>query len=251
MSPLSSSALRSLTEHRDHWPLPQRPWLLAQSWHHLLFAHWPLPLDQLRPRIPAGLEIDTFGGSAWIGVVPFEMRHVRARSLPDVPGLSAFPELNARTYVRHDGLPGVWFFSLDADHWPAVITARQTFHLPYFKAVMQAQQHGNWMEYQSYRTHSGAPAAVFRGRYRPIAEAVWSTPGSLEYFLTERYYLYAADRAGRLYRAAVQHVPWPLQAAEAEISVNTMVHDLVLPDTAPLLHYAQCIDVLTWTLDPL
>src|SRR5579859_5771812 len=121
--------------HRP-WPLPAGRWVMAQNWHDLLFAHWPLPAAILRPHVPARLEIETFGGQAWLGVVPFRMSGVRLRGTPAVPWLSAFPELNVRTYVVADGKPGVWFFSLDAANPMAVAIARAWFHLPYFRACM-------------------------------------------------------------------------------------------------------------------
>ena len=128
---------RALTEtaHRP-WPLPTGPWIMSQSWHDLLFAHWPIDASHLRPLIPAALEIDKFQGEAWIGVVPFRMSGVRLRATPALPTLSAFPELNVRTYVTHGGKPGVWFFSLDAANAIAVSVARAWFHLPYFNARM-------------------------------------------------------------------------------------------------------------------
>src|SRR5437867_2588447 len=101
------------TGHRP-WPLPREPWVMAQTWHDLLFAHWPVPAVALRPVIPAFLDVDTFEGEAWIGVVPFRMSGVHPRFVPSLPGLSAFPELNVRTYVTDGERPGVWFFSLDA-----------------------------------------------------------------------------------------------------------------------------------------
>jgi uncharacterized protein YqjF (DUF2071 family) len=121
--------------HRP-WPLPPGGWVMAQIWHDLLFAHWPVPQAVLRPRIPAQLAVDTFDGQGWLGVVPFRMSGVRLRGTPRVPWLSAFPELNVRTYVVADGKPGVWFFSLDAGNAIAVAIARAWFHLPYFRARM-------------------------------------------------------------------------------------------------------------------
>src|SRR5262245_23161746 len=118
------------------WPRPSPPWAMAMRWHDLLFLHWPIAAAELRPRIPAPLAIDEHSGSAWIGVVPFRMTNVRPRGVPGLPWLSAFPELNVRTYVTHGGKPGVWFFSLDAAQRLAVIAARRRFHLPYFHARM-------------------------------------------------------------------------------------------------------------------
>src|SRR3984885_14949000 len=139
---------------------------MKQVWHDLLFAHWPVPAATLRPLLPAQLELDTFSGECWIGVIPFHMSGIRARGLPRLPGLSRFPELNVRTYVTHNGKSGVYFFSLDAANLPAVWTARKLFHLPYFHAAMSADEHNGTVYYSSRRR--GA-AAEFRGAYRPIA----------------------------------------------------------------------------------
>src|SRR5271168_4463454 len=175
--------------HRP-WLLPSGGWIMAQSWHDLLFAHWPVPAAILRPHIPARLAIDTFEGQGWLGVVPFRMSGVRLRGTPALPWLSAFPELNVRTYVVADGKPGVWFFSLDARNPAAVAIARAWFHLPYFRARMQCAARDGSIHYSSERTHHGASPAALRVNYRPAGEIFEAKPGSLEHFLTERYCLY-------------------------------------------------------------
>ena len=204
----------------------------------------------MRPLIPACLELNTFEHTAWIGVVPFHMSGVRPRAFPSLPGLSAFPELNVRTYVVKNGIPGVYFFSLDAGNPVAVAIARSRFHLPYFNARMSSRTLGDTVHYISQRTHPGAPLANYRAQYRPIAPIVESCPDSLEAWLTERYALYTT--AGpHLYRGDIHHMPWPLQVAEMEAECNTMTlsHGIHLPpDTPPLLHYALRQDVLIWPL---
>ncbi|MBZ0289086.1 MAG: DUF2071 domain-containing protein, partial [Anaerolineae bacterium] len=194
---------------------------MAQSWSQLLFAHWPVAPDVLRPLIPAPLQIDTFEGQAWIGIVPFYMSHVRAHGLPRIPGTHQFCELNVRTYVTDGQKPGVWFFSLDASNPLAVLAARTTFHLPYYHARMSIQQTGDTVTYESNRTHSGAPSAQFSATYRPTSPVYHSKPGTLVSWLTERYCLYAAN-GGRFYCGEIQHAPWPLQDAQADIRINTM-----------------------------
>ncbi|MFO7168261.1 MAG: DUF2071 domain-containing protein [Chloroflexota bacterium] len=217
-------------------------------WLDLLFMHWPVPAEALRPYIPPGLELDTFEGQAWLGVVPFRMAGVRPRMVPALPGVSAFPELNVRTYVTAGGKPGVWFFSLDAASRPAVEMARAVFHLNYRHARMAARTLGDTVHYSSERTERGAPPAAFAARYRPTGPAFRAAPGSLEAWLTERYCLYAANRAGQLWRADIHHRPWPLQLAEAEVERNTMTAQigLALPDTRPLLHFARELEVAAW-----
>ncbi len=226
---------------------------MAQVWHDLLFAHWPVEAATLRAAIPPPLALDLFDGQAWVGVVPFRMSGVQLRLLPlAAPWLSAFPELNVRTYVTGPGgaRPGVFFHSLDAGNPVAVAVARRWYHLPYFFARMGCRRVGDWISYTSRRAHPGAPPADFVGQYRPTGPAFRSAPGSLEEWLTERYCLYAADRRGRVYRGDIAHARWPLQPAEAELHFDTLVgqHGIRLPDTAPLLHFARRLAIRAWTL---
>ncbi len=236
------------TAHRP-WPLPRGPWIMKQVWHDLLFAHWSVAMDALRPLIPPQLEIDTFGGQAWLGVVPFRMSGVRARGTMAMPGLSRFPELNVRTYVTRDGKPGVWFFSLDAANRLAVWVARAAFHLPYFRAAMKCEENSGWIEYASVRKGRDALSAAFAGRYRPLSETFAARPGSIEHFLTERYCLYTADARGGIIRCEIHHHPWALQLAEASFQENTMAAAAgVTISAAPaeLLYFSRRQDVLVW-----
>lgn len=257
MARTSSLALAQL-DHRP-WPQPASPWVMAQSWHDLLFAHWPISPHLLRPLVPSILEMDTFDGMGWIGVVPFRMSGVRPRGLPAVPWLSAFPELNVRTYVRHPSpphRPGVYFFSLDAANPVAVAIARAVFHLPYFRAEMSITAQGEDVVYRSTRTHGGVPVGQFTGVYGPSGPVYAAQPGTLDHWLTERYCLYAVSPfhsqppTGRwdLWRSEIHHAPWPLQPAHAHFDVNTVAQSLGVPlaDGPPLLHFARRIDVVVW-----
>lgn len=228
--------------------LPSWPWIMAQSWHDLLFAHWKMDAAVLRPHIPAGLEIDTFDGQAWLGVVPFRMSGVRLRWMPAQPRLSAFPELNVRTYVTTQGKPGVWFFSLDAANPVAVAAARLFFHLRYFRACMACREVDGWIQYQSERTHSGAPPAALEVRYRSAGEIFELQRGTLAHFLTERYCLYSAASGGRVYRGEIHHPPWLLQPGEAQFTRNLMAEaaGLTIPGEPPLLHFALRQDMVAW-----
>jgi hypothetical protein len=215
--------------------------VMAQSWLDLLFAHWPVPPAALRPLVPRALELDIFDGAAWLGVVPFRMTGIRARGLLPLPTLSAFAELNVRTYVTARGRAGVWFFSLDAANPVAVDVARRFFHLPYFNAAMECRRRGDRIRYASRRTHRGAPKAEFRAVYGPAGPPARSKTGSLAHFLTERYSLFSADPKGAIWRGDVEHPPWPLQPATAEIEANTL--SPVPLAGAPLLHFARRLDV--------
>ena len=243
----------ALLEHVAHrpYPLPDRAWHMTMSWLDLLFAHWSFAPATIAALLPPGLELDTHEGRAWVGVVPFRMEHVGPRGLNWLPGVSAFPELNVRTYVIADGKPGVWFFSLDAASTLAVRGARTGFHLPYFRAIMSCDERDGWIEYRSERRHPDAPAGVFVGRYRGVGPTYASEPGSLEDWLTERYCLYACDRRGRVRRGEIHHERWPLQRAEAEIEACSVTDGwgIALPDEAPLLHFVRRIDVVAWLLE--
>lgn len=250
MRGMRASEILQRAAHRP-WALPARAWAMRQTWRELLFAHWPLPPERVRPFLPAGLALDTYEGQAWVGVVPFRMTGIRFRGAPPLPFLSALPEINLRTYATVGGKPGVLFFSLDAGSALAVWGARTFFHLPYYTARFQISREGETVRYASARTQrgsDGAHAAGFRGSYRPIGQVYRATPGTLEHWLTERYCLYTTDQGGRLLRGEIHHTPWPLQPAEAEIERETLSRaaGLALLETAPLLHYAARLDVLAW-----
>jgi uncharacterized protein len=219
---------------------------MKQTWHDLLFAHWPLPQAALRPLVPAQLELDQFGGQCWVGVVPFRMSGVTGRAMPPLPALSRFPELNVRTYVTHGEKPGVYFFSLDAANLPAVWAARTFFHLPYFHARMSCRNRVGEVLYSSQRLHS---PAEFRANYRPTTPVRLREKGSLDHWLTERYCLYTTHH-DRVYRSEIHHHPWPVHDAEAEFETNTVVTaaGISLPDIAPNLMFARRLDVLIWPL---
>lgn len=239
------------TDHRP-WPVPARRWVMAQAWHDLLFAHWPVRPDALRPLVPPSLAIDTFGGDAWLGIVPFHMSGVRLRGLPPVPGLAAFAEINVRTYVTAEGKPGIFFLSLDADSPLAVAAARRWYRLPYYRARMAVEARDDRIRYRSRRTDRRAPPAEFGGTYGPTGDPCRARAGSLEHELTERYCLYTLDLHGRLLRGEIHHAPWPLQPAAADIERNTMAlaHGIALPTTPPLLHFAGRVDAFFWRLQP-
>jgi hypothetical protein len=236
---------------------------MKQTWNDLLFAHWPIPLAELRPLVPDQLTLDIFDGQCWIGVVPFWMSGIRARGAPQIPGLSRFPELNVRTYVTNGRKPGVYFFSLDITSRIAVWGARTFYHLPYFHAAMDTREERGRILYcsrrdaRSLRSRGGRArpslhepdTAEFRGSYRAVGPPRVREKGSLEHFLTARYCLYTLHEE-QIYRCDIHHLPWPLQDAEASIECNTMAAaaQIALPDAAPLLHFSKKLDVLIWPL---
>jgi len=236
------------TAHRP-WPLPHEPWVMTQSWHDLLFAHWPVDTALLRQKVPRRFTLHLYNDQAWLGIIPFHMTNVAPRGLPALPWVSAFPELNVRTYVTVDDKPGIYFFSLDAGNPLAVRTARTLFSLPYFSANMAVTIDHEWVAYTSRRIKT-EQSAEFAGRYHPSGPVHEPQPGTLEHFLTERYCLYTLDGRLRPYRLDIHHRPWPLQPAELETTVNTMADavGIRLPSRAPLLHFAKRQDMVAWRL---
>ena len=234
-------------------PLPAGRWAMTQRWNDLLFAHWRVQLSQVAALLPEGLMVDTYDGSAWLGVVPFWMDRIKVRGIPTIPGARSFPELNLRTYVRdlRTGTPGVYFFSLDGANLLGVAAARTFYHLPYYWAKMRIQEHKNHeFSFLSKRRFSGKPV-VFQARYRglgPSSRLAETRAGSLEYFLTERYCLFTHTRLGQLVRANVHHVPWPLEEARAEIERNDLPGAVGIDIQAqePVLHYSRRLAVYMW-----
>ena len=232
------------------WPLPRHSHVMRMRWHDLLFMHWPVEPALIEENLP-GIECDMFRGQAWIAVVPFRMSDVAPRFVPAIPGMSAFPELNVRTYVTVDGKPGVWFFSLDATNKLAVRVARQFFYLPYMDATMRMSATSDgWFSYSSHRTHAGESAADLEMSYRPTGEPFRAQPGSLEYWLTARYCLYTQDRKGNILRGEIDHEPWPLQRAEAKVQTNTMLNELdssgKVTAQEPHLLFSSYVGVRAW-----
>jgi uncharacterized protein YqjF (DUF2071 family) len=219
---------------------------MEQTWNDLLFAHWPIAPETLRPLVPQPLALDIFDRQCWVAVAPFHMTRVRPRFVPPFPGLSAFSELNVRTYVTLGGKPGVYFFSLDAASRLAVWAGRATYRLPYYFASMEVKEQDGFFHYRSQRA---GEKALLQARYRPVKPVQLRARGTLECWLTERYCLYAVA-PGSVFRAEIHHEPWPLQDAEAEIEENTMAGaaGITLPGIAPVLHFSRKIEVLIWPL---
>jgi uncharacterized protein YqjF (DUF2071 family) len=239
----------------DRFSIRNRPSgkpIMHQSWGKLLFMHWAIDADLLRSLIPPGLEIDTYNGEAWIAVVPFTMWDIRALPsfLPAVPKLSAMHELNVRTYVHHNGTPGVWFCSLDCNSSTAVFGARTFYYLPYYNAELDLKRTDTKIDYSLKRTDK--PRATFNATWNIGTPLPTSEPDSLEFFLTERYCLYT-EHKGRIYQARISHQPWPLQTATVDSYSSTVIEVLGLPEptVAPILHYAEEISVEIWSLHKL
>jgi uncharacterized protein YqjF (DUF2071 family) len=240
------SKILSKTSHRP-WPPPTGPWSLTMRWHDLLFLHWPVQAELIRPLIPEGLELDTFDGSAWIGIVAFRMSRVRPRHFPRFAAL-AFPEISVRTYVWSPGRSGVWFFSLEAANRLAVRVARMLYRLPSYDARITVKSEHGTVHYTSSRIDRAGRRAEFSASCRPTGSVYRSAPETIDRWVTDRYCLYAMDRADRLGYVEIHHAPWPLQLAQVDLRVNTMAQPLEidLPSSPPLAHFAGYLEVVAW-----
>lgn len=231
---------------------PLQTVVMRQNWWDLLFLHWPVSPDVLRPVVPQKLELDLFEGAAYVGLVPFTMTGVRPTGLPAVWGVSSFHETNVRTYVHYRGRdPGVWFFSLDAANSIAVRLARSLFHLPYHRASMflehQPTQEPNQpatILYAGVRAWPKPLPASYAIRATPIGAVGPAQSGTLEHFLVERYILYALHNT-RLYKGSVHHTPYPVQSATLHSLDETLLAaaGIERPRISPLAHFAAGVKV--------
>ena len=224
------------------WPTPKRPWLIAQEWSDLLFAHWRLPVEVVAPLIPPGLELELWEGGAWVGIVPFHAV-IHPRFVPSVLG-QRFLEVNVRTYVTRGGKPGVWFFSLDAESALAVTGARAAFHLPYFRARMTLDRGVGGVAFHS--TRQGG-SARFSSQYRAVGPSFLARRGTLESWLVERYCLYAKSPTG-IERTEIDHPAWALHEGRGTVDAGALLAaaGLPTPASAPLLHVSTSQVVKTW-----
>lgn len=241
--------LQTRFDHRP-WALPKNPYQMIQVWHDLLFIHWPIDPNLLQQKLPEGFCLDTFEGRGWIGIVPFRMTGIRLRGTPAIPGFSAFPELNVRTYVTFGGRGGVYFFSLDASHPVMAEIARVWYHLNYFRSQIIFQKRDEEVFFKSVRKDRRSLPAEFQGRYTPQKDVFYATSGTLDHWLTERYCLYVSTSKNQIFRGDIHHAPWPLQKATLTLEQNTMTHffGLALPDENPRILFSQRMEAFIWPL---
>jgi uncharacterized protein YqjF (DUF2071 family) len=247
---------RKSLDERDHrpWPIPHAPWIMGQTWERLLFAHWRVPEDRLREVVHPKIPLDTFDGSAWIGVTPFTVTGFHVRGTPPPPGVSSFHEINVRTYATIDGKPGIYFISLDAASRLAVETARRAYRIPYFEADIGVEHDddANRIRCTHERTQKDGPAAGFAAEYEPAGAVYNAEPGSFDYWMAERYCLYTVDDDQRVLRGDIHHPPWPLQPADLKIAHNTMGNQVGIElEGEPTAHFARRQDVVFWPISPI
>ena len=224
-------------------PRVSRP-VMYHEWNWISFLHWRYPPASVEPLVPAGLRLETFDGSAWIGLTPFRMERLRAPGLPALPWISQFPEINVRTYVRDGrGRSGIWFFSLDAARLAAVVAARAGYGLPYYWSDMTVRRTGAHIRYRCRRLapSSGARCAVDLALGEPLAE---TERDDRAHFLTARFRLFTRI-AGRLVAAEAEHPDWPLHHAELRHLDQNLLPAAGLPAATgdPIVHASPGVAV--------
>jgi uncharacterized protein YqjF (DUF2071 family) len=192
-------------------PQPVRRAIMKQGWYDLAYIHYRYSVEEVASILPPGLEVDVCDGSAWVGLIPFSMRGIGVPGLPAVPYLGSFPEINVRTYVRRNGIPGVWFCSLDINRLLPVLVARTTYTLPYCFGKASNKRVGDELHTSVVRRwpRGSASTKIQLKILEPIIE-----PSPLEIFLSARWGLYTTTRSGNLRYAPISHPKWKLQRAE-------------------------------------
>ncbi|RWZ58828.1 DUF2071 domain-containing protein [Halobacillus fulvus] len=230
--------------------MDSKQWIMRQTWENLVFMHWPVDEEALRPFIPDSFTIDVINGQAWIAIVPFRMNHIRFRGLPEIAAGNQLLELNVRTYVTYKGEPGVYFITLDANHPLGVFLARTVFGLPYVNAEMKLKQKTNHLQFTSRRTHKGYDKSHFHASVDITSPIITPSPDSLTSWLTERYALWV-QRGRTIYKGPIQHKNWSLQEAKARIDFNQLT-DFLPPGSLsgePLTHYSKTLDTYIYPFE--
>ncbi|GIN70267.1 hypothetical protein J14TS2_07420 [Bacillus sp. J14TS2] len=237
------------SNHRP-FPFPSKKWIMRQTWRNLLFLHWPVSPEKLRPHIPSSLQIDTFHGSAWLGLILFVIEGIYPLGFSNVSLTPKFPEINVRTYVKYNGKPGIYFMSIDVENWASLKIAKNWYHLPYHPAKLSFRKVEQTFHCHSIRKGNNDPPVSFKGQYIPVSEVYYPKQGTLDHWLTERYCLYSSNNRGNIYCGEIHHRPWPLQKAKIEVDKNTLFtpYQLDLAQGEPIAHFSTGVDSLMWNI---
>lgn len=224
--------------------------LVGQSWSNVLFTHWPISAELLRPHIPRSLQIDTFDGTAWLGVVVFVMDGIYLRGLSALSLTPKFAEVNVRTYVQYNGKPGVYFMSLDVGDWASLMIAKRWYHLPYKAAQISLQNEDPTFFCQSQRNGKSNVPIGFQAKYIPLSRVYLSQKEMFDHWLTERYCFFSTDKRGNIYCGEIHHQQWPLQKVEIEIRRNSLFtpFQFDLSEEKTIAHFSKGLDSLFWNI---
>jgi uncharacterized protein YqjF (DUF2071 family) len=235
--------------HRP-WPIISKNWIMRQSWSNVLFTHWPISAELLRPHIPRSLEIDTFDGTAWLGVVVFIMEGIYLRGLTALSVTPKFAEVNVRTYVQRNGKPGVYFMSLDVGDLASLMIAKRWYRLPYKAAQISLQKEDQTFLCKSLRKEKSNVPIGFHANYIPLSGVYLSKKELFDDWLTERYCFFSTDKRANIYCGEIHHQPWPLQKVDIEICKNSLFtpFQFDLSEEKMIAHFSKGLDSLFWNI---
>ncbi|MBS4202106.1 DUF2071 domain-containing protein [Bacillus sp. FJAT-49732] len=240
------------TNHRPY-PIPSKKWIMRQKWSNVFFMHWPIQPELLQPYIPSSIEVDTYDGFAWLGVIIFNIDGIYLRGFPPVSFRPAFPEINLRTYVKCDNKPGIYFLSLDVDDWTSYTLAKRWLNVPYHPAKISIQKNVDTFHYESLRMGSSNTPIVCKGSFTPQSNIFHPNSDTIDHWLSERYCFFSNDQRSNMYCLDIHHHPWPLQKADAVIKKNDLFKPFSfhLEDEKPILHFSQGVEALIWNIKKL
>jgi hypothetical protein len=231
--------------------LASRAWIMKQTWRNVLFLHWPIPPEYLRPLVPSALQIDIYQGQAWLGIIVFELEGIYPRGLSRLSFTPPFPEINVRTYVTYKGEPGIYFLSIDVHNWASLQIAKRWYHLPYHPSKVSLKKKGKSLHFEARRKNK--PLYYIKGSYTPSDELIDIRINQLDYWLTERYRLYSSNRFSNIYTAKIDHPPWSLQKASVTLDQNTLFtpFEFNLAEDTPIAHYSDGMQTNFWNIKKL
>ncbi len=245
---MGADSILFATAHRP-WPAPMAPWIMTQRWNDLLFLHYPVAPEALRPLVPDVLTLDTYKQRAWVTITPFWINHLRPPGVPSLPWLSHFSEINVRTYVTYDGKPGVYFFSLDASNLSSVWGARRLLPAALLAGLDEGERARRSRSWNTFPSGSTDPSPRrLRCSYGPASDRFHARPGSTAALPHRALLSLLRYSRKRLYRGEIHHLPWDLQQATVEVEHNTMAQTagIELPPAAELVYFARELKVLFW-----
>ena len=231
-------------EHHKGTAFPNLPWIMKQTWHDLLFAHYPVKLELLQKLVPPVFQLDSYNGIGWVGVVPFHVQNHRVRLLPPIPGFDRFAQINIRTYVTVNGKRGVYFIRVHMNHLIAGVLAKTFYYMPFQAAIVKMEQSDRYINFCSIKSKQ----IEFQCHYTPISESKLAEKASFEHWLVERYSMYSLNRKGEVMRSDILHNYWPLQLAEGEITNHSILlnEGIQVANNEPILHYAKKMEAMLW-----
>lgn len=218
------------------------PWVGQQEWHDILFMHWPVPYEILKPYVPAPFKLETYNGQAWVTVILFQAKNSRLRGMPTSMSYPPFLQMNTRTYIQFDGEPGIYFFSVDVNRLLTVAVAKRILKLPYKLAEMEMAKNNDHILFKSKRIKSSHSSTGIVANYQPSAERIANQQGTLPYWLTERYCFWMI-KGSKIIKGPLSHSPWELYDVTFDLNMTAIIPFIPAKysQVNPSVHYAKSI----------